>query len=845
MGLNRVKSCGRVLLFLLALIFSSGISHAGPFDVWHWVNPLPQGNSLLSVAYGNGIFVAAGTSGTILTSVDGISWTSRELLPTIPPFSSLTFGNGVFVGVAEGIFTTPDGVVWTPRDSKSSPSNQDFYDVTFGNGLFVAVGGGGKIRTSSNGIDWIIADLETTGELTDVAYGNGTFVAAGYGFEGKIILTSLDGVAWTSQPSAAAFCPELPSWSGISEVAFGNGIFVAAGHCGTVSTSPDGVNWTVQTSLSTPIERIAFGNDIFVGFRNVGGEGTFPPFSSIVVSSDGINWTSITLEIDCSLSAIVYGNGVFVAVGINGAILTSNDGTNWSARFSTMTNANLGGLAYGGGMWVAVGHEFNGPMFSAATIFSSTDGVHWSGQPSGIGGDLGNVAYGNGNFVITGYNGTILTSSDGVSWTTRNSGTTDPMNVSYINGVFVAISSTGLLASTDGVVWDRWGTIPGTTRVNDITYGNGKYLTGGHVCHEVIPIPPDYPFQVCNVQISISTDLIHWTNTELSIGSSSWGESSFSDFISVTYGNGIFVGVGYSRNDGTYTIYTSADGIEWTPGINAVSGVTTVAFGNGTFVAVGLGGIATSIDGAIWTARSPRAFLNNVAFGAGKFVAVGGSGTILQSAPMILDVPAGHWAEAFITTLYNSAITGGCGNGNFCPNDPVTRAQMAVFLISTVYGGEPVCNGGLLCKDTTSYFTDVPSNHWAFKFIQKMAEVGITGGCSATEFCPGTNVMRMEMAVFITAALSALPQQTQTPVAQAFNGIPGICTGFLFSDVNSWTVGENFCRFIEDFSTLGITGGCQADDPSTLFLNEARYCWDQDVTRAQMAVFLGRAFLGM
>jgi hypothetical protein len=44
---------------------------------------------------------------------------------------------------------------------------------------------------------------------------------------------------------------------------------------------------------------------------------------------------------------------------------------------------------------------------------------------------------------------------------------------------------------------------------------------------------------------------------------------------------------------------------------------------------------------------------------------------------------AGHWAEDWIEQLAAEGITAGCGGGNYCPEDPVTRAQMAVFLVRT------------------------------------------------------------------------------------------------------------------------------------------------------------------
>jgi hypothetical protein len=47
------------------------------------------------------------------------------------------------------------------------------------------------------------------------------------------------------------------------------------------------------------------------------------------------------------------------------------------------------------------------------------------------------------------------------------------------------------------------------------------------------------------------------------------------------------------------------------------------------------------------------------------------------------DVPPDYWAAAWIKQLVTEGITSGCGGGNYCPEAPVTRAQMAVFLVRT------------------------------------------------------------------------------------------------------------------------------------------------------------------
>jgi hypothetical protein len=108
------------------------------------------------------------------------------------------------------------------------------------------------------------------------------------------------------------------------------------------------------------------------------------------------------------------------------------------------------------------------------------------------------------------------------------------------------------------------------------------------------------------------------------------------------------------------------------------------------------------------------------------------------------DVPPGSFAADWIEDLAASGITAGCGGPNFCPNAPVTRAQMAVFLLKAKHGGEysPPAAAGV--------FADVlPSNPFA-PWIERLAAEGVTAGCGAGNYCPGSANTRGEMAVFLT-----------------------------------------------------------------------------------------------
>ncbi|MBI5842459.1 MAG: S-layer homology domain-containing protein [Chloroflexi bacterium] len=185
----------------------------------------------------------------------------------------------------------------------------------------------------------------------------------------------------------------------------------------------------------------------------------------------------------------------------------------------------------------------------------------------------------------------------------------------------------------------------------------------------------------------------------------------------------------------------------------------------------------------------------------------------LGSAPYTKfgDVPPTYWAASWIERLANAGITGGCGTGIYCPDDSVTRAQMAVFLLKGIHGSSyspPPATGGV--------FGDVLSSHWAAAWIERLFAEGITGGCGTGIYCPEDTVTRAQMAVFLLKA------KYGTSYA------PPPATGD-FSDVatNHWAA-----AWIEQLAAEGITSGC----------GTGIYCPESPVTRAQMAVFLVKTF---
>ena len=111
------------------------------------------------------------------------------------------------------------------------------------------------------------------------------------------------------------------------------------------------------------------------------------------------------------------------------------------------------------------------------------------------------------------------------------------------------------------------------------------------------------------------------------------------------------------------------------------------------------------------------------------------------------DVPCqGGAFDPWIEDLAGRGITGGCGGGNYCPQAPVSRAQMSAFLLKTDQGAgyaPPACTG--------TVFADVPCAGGLFDpWIEDIAGRGITGGCGGGNYCPASPLTRAQMAVFLT-----------------------------------------------------------------------------------------------
>ncbi len=103
----------------------------------------------------------------------------------------------------------------------------------------------------------------------------------------------------------------------------------------------------------------------------------------------------------------------------------------------------------------------------------------------------------------------------------------------------------------------------------------------------------------------------------------------------------------------------------------------------------------------------------------------------------------------WIEQLVAESITVGCGGNNYCPANPVTRAQMAVFLLKAKFGSShvpPAC---------TPVFADVVCPSLFADWIGELVALNITAGCGGPNYCPTFPNTRGQMAVFLTKTFLA------------------------------------------------------------------------------------------
>ena len=336
----------------LSLLTGTGISASEVLDQWHWRNPYPTGNDLHGVAYGNGIFVAVGHGGTIMTSTNSHAWEHRES-GTDKQLNQVIFAQDMFLAIGESgvILSSTDGTNWV-----SHPTNPlySLRGVTFAQGKYVIVGGNGDsqqpgqiILCSDRLTKWSSRDFPSTDALNQVNYGNGVFMAVGGSGSSLVkapILISSNGLDWN-----AVGRDDIIS---LKSVAFGNGKFVIGGDFGEIWSTADGTDWFHQSiGVPSTLAGVAWVDNQFL---MAGGRPTI-----LLSSPDGTNWAERESAATDSLYAVARGDDHYVAVGQHGQIISSTNSQLWISETTYLFGHAtwFSAVAFGKGRFVAVGSE--------------------------------------------------------------------------------------------------------------------------------------------------------------------------------------------------------------------------------------------------------------------------------------------------------------------------------------------------------------------------------------------------------------------------------------------------------------------------------------------------------
>ncbi|MBI3175949.1 MAG: S-layer homology domain-containing protein [Chloroflexi bacterium] len=512
----------------------------------------------------------------------------------------------------------------------------------------------------------------------------------------------------------------------------------------------DGSHWHALTTgaggpLNNSVTALeALGTDLYVGGNFTDANGI--PEADYLARWDGAAWSALgnsgagvgalnnsvlALEV---LGTDLYAGGSFTdAGGVPQADYVARfNGAGWSALGSNQAGTDGSLLSQvralaGAGNTLFVGGDFTGVsdssgLLPAADFIAKWDGSHWSALGNDGAGNgslnkpvhalaLGSVVYAGGPFHDVNNNGTVLKTADYVaaygadvtapSVISNLRASTNPTNAASVE-FMVTFSETVTNVDTADFTLTKTGSISGESIANVSGSGSTRTVT---------------------------------VNTGMGAGTL---RLDIPNGATISDGNNNLVGLPYTSGQ-VYSVRTQT--------FNDVPiNYWSWQFVERLYSAGVTGGCSNSpmlyCPGTTVTRDQMAVFLLRGEHGS-SYTPPAATGS------MFADVPQNYWAAAWIEQLATEGITGGCGNGNYCPSLPVTRDQMAVFLLRGEHGG-----GYVPPTATGTMFGDVSQNYWAAAWIEQLANEGITGGCGNGDYCPSTPVTRDQMAVFLVRTFS-------------------------------------------------------------------------------------------
>ena len=456
------------------------------------------------------------------------AWTTHRLASS-PDGTLLLWAQAMDeIGSPAVLLVSTDGRTWA-RETRAEPVAQ-LNDLTYGAGRFFAVGNAASIRGSNSIYPGNSAPVVTITSAPPSANARqpvhlaatatdadgdpmlfswdcgppnpvmeGAEITPSFSFGGPytITLRVSDGHGGlTTVSRSIAITDPARTWSQrasgttatLTSLAAGPNQLVAAGDNGTVLTSPDGTTWTTRSLPD-------WGGNIYL--RSVTWDGTRfivagkdydnAWVSVLYTSSNGSTWTRRykSTTPDTWLQSVASSGPVGVAVGINGQVLRSTDGTTWApVAVGALGSANATGIAWGGGRFALVVGVAN-----AAKVFTSPDGLTWTDRSPGT--NLGGwqyfdkIAWLQDRFVASGWYSRLCVSTDwGQTFTSGRLGNESLPAMAAGDGIWLAAGrnlddQTQVdLLSLNGADWASY-PAPASVARNAAAFFNHTFVTVG------------------------------------------------------------------------------------------------------------------------------------------------------------------------------------------------------------------------------------------------------------------------------------------------------------------------------------------------------------------------------
>jgi len=322
------------------------------------------------------------------------------------------------------------------------------FQVTIASSLYVAVGDNVRIMISANGADWDVEEVPLTNSvnLTNTVFlgvGGSTNLLMAAGSQGSLavspnflvptILTNTDGSLFTNSASSLGLI-----WYSLSAP--------------TKTTN----EITDVCALGNKFYLVCGSNLLTLNFTNWSGLNT----NNVNMLLGGTNWTAVNSSITNELIGItvftnsILTNGLLVACGDQGKILTSTNGTNWAGAASGVT-FGLERVRCLNGRLLVLGES--------GTVLTSTNGTSWTKISTGVTNWLNDAILVSNTCYVVGNQGVVLTSTNFTNWTNIGTITTKSLDgVATQNGQLVVVGFEGTILRSQ--------IVPVTTPVNFTEY---------------------------------------------------------------------------------------------------------------------------------------------------------------------------------------------------------------------------------------------------------------------------------------------------------------------------------------------------------------------------------------